>query len=254
MVSKQERVFRLHGSVYLGALISIFILSIILLHTQTDVWHHIKGYLPDGIAAQLYQGTLMRQNLTNRWMNASHDRWALEIDSFQQIDKLATPYVDGVRHNFELVQHDVSSRLYVYGALWNVQNVRLIVIMVQGHVFKDLYCVLYYTVDKSNSGFYVKPIVAELHTYTSPYTSASIKCPINTGVYKDNIPLFVGLVEGRSKTPKQTFLVENYGKETGTTRGQRIASLLYTSLSPGLSPEPCQFFTLTRYQDDGPQV
>ena len=135
--------------------------------------------------------------------------------SVQHIARLATPYVDGVhRHSFELVQ-DLSSKLYVYAALWNVESVRLITIMVQGHKFRNLWCVLYFSVDKSNPGVYVRPIVAELHTYKSPYTSASITCPYE---YTGNVPLFVGFVEDKAMSPGMTFVVENYGEKSGVTK------------------------------------
>ncbi|GFR99305.1 UPF0392 protein F13G3.3-like isoform X2 [Elysia marginata] len=165
-----------------------------------------------------YQGqNLTKMQAQRAWLiNTSSGKKNYSIETVDHLKRLATPYVDGMRHSFELVE-GISSRLYVYGALWNIDNVRLISIMVQGYRFKNLLCVFYYTVDKSNPGMYVKPIVKELHTYKSPYTSASIKCPIKPDEYVGDVPLFVGLVESESDVPKQTFLVENLRKETGIT-------------------------------------
>ncbi|GFS04544.1 UDP-galactose:beta-D-galactoside beta-1,4-galactosyltransferase [Elysia marginata] len=132
----------------------------------------------------------------------------VNLESVQHLKRVA-PYIDGVPHRFELVK-GISSNLYIYGALWDVQHVRLVSIMVQGYIFKHLLCVLYYTIDKSKTGVYVKPVVKELHTYKSPYTSAVIKCPINSEVKRGDIPIFVGLTENGFESPKQLFLVQNY--------------------------------------------
>ena len=120
------------------------------------------------------------------------------------------PFVIGVPKTFEFVEN-VSSRIYVYGALFDVNNIRLISIKVQGYVFKIcsvcFICLILKT--KKFISVYVRAIVKELHTYKSPYTSASIKCPFKLQESKMKTPLFVGLVESELTTPYKIFFVEN---------------------------------------------
>ena len=120
----------------------------------------------------------------------------------------AAQHVIGQRHKFELVK-GISSNLFVYSALWAVTNVRLIAIMVQGHRFKNLRCVLYYSLNTTSSGVYVEPVVRELHSKRTPYTSASIKCPIHTEEHMEKIPVLVGLVERKMTSPAMLFSIEN---------------------------------------------
>lgn len=185
MVYKQDHFTRLHGLVYAGAIISIIALAVILLHTQTDVWQQIKSF-----TIKQYDGYFDDER-----------------------ENTATFFSD-LRFQFKLV-NGISSRLYVYGALWNVQNVRLISIMVQGYKFTNLWCVLYYSENKIDDGIRVKPVVKELHTNKSPYTSASIKCPVKFGEHVGKVPLFVGLVESESAAPNQTFPVEDINENFG---------------------------------------
>ena len=55
----------------------------------------------------------------------------------------------------------------------------------------------------------MKPIIAELHSITAQYISSTITCPPKPGEHQGEIPLFVGLVESPTATPKKTFFVEN---------------------------------------------
>lgn len=199
----------------LAGLASIIMLSVIVLHSQTDVLHHISSYITDKQLAQFYPPSYAVVNTTESSTRSSpkstiqEQRYQMKNASLgvQQIPRV-TPYVDGVRESFVLVQ-GVSSRLYVYSALWDVQYVKLEVIMVQGYKFTNLLCVLYYTEDTSKPGVYVKPVIKELHTNKSPYTCAVIKCPIKSDGNKDKVPTFVGVVEKELAIPKQTFTVEN---------------------------------------------
>ncbi|GFR88558.1 UPF0392 protein F13G3.3-like isoform X2, partial [Elysia marginata] len=194
------------------------------------VWQRIKGFTVQRGAEWRYNGnysgrnwTVMASSLskihtrTNVSLNVSRGKVEHNVEGTHLTDNLTTPtpYSDGIQHRFQLVE-GISSRLYIYGALWNVQNVRLISIMVQGYVFKNLWCVLYYTVDKSDNGIRVKPVVKELHTNKSPYTSAAIKCPNKPEQHAGDVPLFVGLVESETAAPNQTFPVENLNKDAGT--------------------------------------
>ncbi|RUS77748.1 hypothetical protein EGW08_014480 [Elysia chlorotica] len=150
-------------------------------------------------------------------------------------------FIVGVPQTFEVAE-GLSSTLYVYGALWNVQNVRLTSIKVQGYNFKHLLCVFYSHEGKKSEGTYVKAIVQELHTYKSPYTSASIKCPIRQQGYNKRVSLFVGLVESKQSQPKKVFYVENrntnnIGKNYVSSRGipeREASSVEFTVCVPAM--------------------
>lgn len=236
MVTVHDRckVFRVHGGVYIVGVSSIIFISLILWHTQTDIWQAISS---NYVASNWTYSHVFRGNLTVSTHHLGNGTF-LQGNGFGaasatsvQTAKPATyrliqeekaklrahlNFATGTPQTFELVE-GVSSNLYVYGALWNNKKVRLISIKVQGYDFRNLQCVLYYSVDNNSTGLYVRPVIKELHTYKSPYTSASITCPVDPDRFKDRIPLFVGLVESSSAKPKKTFIVENRGQADGET-------------------------------------
>ncbi|GFN90830.1 UDP-galactose:beta-d-galactoside beta-1,4-galactosyltransferase [Plakobranchus ocellatus] len=177
---------------------------------KENVWRHVienKGKLnvtelPTIIDARVFSTQASYHDKETGGINKT-----AEVASVQKVEKLTDVLPLGKPKNFELVA-GLSSKLYVYGALWQADRrlVRLISIKVQNYKFSKLFCVLYYSSLKNQTGVYVKSVVKELHTYKSPYTSASVSCTVKQK--DDDVPLFVGLVESQTATPKGIFIVE----------------------------------------------
>ncbi|RUS69136.1 hypothetical protein EGW08_023102 [Elysia chlorotica] len=125
------------------------------------------------------------------------------------------------QHIFELVD-GLSERLYIYSALWNIKNIRLVSIKTAHYVFKNLHCVLYYPDDKDFKGVYVQAEVIERNPHEFSFSCAHINCPVKFkpqgNQSKESIPLYVGLVENVSHIPKQMFHVEDIMNEKDQSR------------------------------------
>ncbi|GFN76239.1 UDP-galactose:beta-d-galactoside beta-1,4-galactosyltransferase [Plakobranchus ocellatus] len=177
-----------------------------------DVWRHLmknKEKLNVTELPTITDTTVLLVHASNHNETIGRINITAKDASEQKVEKLTNVLPLGKPKNFELVA-GLSSKLYVYGALWQADRrlVRLISIKVQNYNFRNLLCVLYYSSLKNQAGVYVKPVVKELHTYKSPYTSASVSCPVKQE-NGNEVPLFVGLVESQTATPKRIFVVEN---------------------------------------------
>ncbi|KAK3783241.1 hypothetical protein RRG08_022001 [Elysia crispata] len=133
-------------------------------------------------------------------------------------NSLASPYVVNIRHGFGLVE-GINSHLYIYSALWNVKNVRLASIKVTDYTFKNLQCVLYYTLDNSKPDLYMKSEIEQRNPIQNPYVTAHINCPNKPmeNQFKGDIPMFVGFVENGSDKPRQFFPVKHLNQSKDVT-------------------------------------